>query len=76
MRIVKSFSLNLLVVTKAFEEYDLSLWLIKNMCAPFLLGMFIGLTDTLFYESNKNYIATWLFETVISRVVEKMKKTN
>ena len=56
-----------------YTSNALTMWILQNILAAFLLGLFMGLTGALFFESNKNYIAPWLFETAIPWIVGKMK---
>ncbi|ETA67374.1 hypothetical protein MettiDRAFT_0795 [Methanolobus tindarius DSM 2278] len=53
-------------------SHALTMWILQNILAAFLLGLFMGLTGALFYESNKNYVTPWLFETAIPWIVGKI----
>jgi hypothetical protein len=56
-----------------YTSHALTMWILQNILAAFLLGLFMGLTAALFFESNKNYISPWLFESAIPWIFGKMK---
>lgn len=56
-----------------YTSHTLTMWILQNILAAFLIGLFMGLTASLFYESNKNYVTPWLFESAIPWVIGKVK---
>ncbi|MFX1521659.1 MAG: hypothetical protein ACFFCD_17270 [Promethearchaeota archaeon] len=56
--------------SQAFVEYDLSLWLLQNMFAAFLLGVFMGLGAAMFYHAAEELI----YEYVLPWIGEKVKR--
>ena len=47
-----------------FTSHDLTLWMLQNLFASFLLGVFMGLGAALFYASCEKYIVPWIAEKV------------